>query len=869
MKNAEKPRLLFYFIMCLFFVTTQNLQSSAQSKKPNIIFILSDDIGYKVLSVNGSQSYNTPNLDSMAQQGMNFTECHATPLCSPSRVMLLTGKYNFRNYTAWGIMDTGQKTIANMLKDAGYTTGCFGKWQLDGGDASITKFGFDSYCVWNPFDTANYYGYRYKNPVLYTHKSFISDSLTQNKYGEDIVVDSLLNFIQNNRSKPFFIYYPMLLAHPPFQPTPDDTAFASWNFPKKSDTSFYTSMIEYMDKKIGDVINKLKQLGLSKNTIIIFTGDNGTPAEITEQTIDGDDIGGKDSTTEAGTHVPLIIDCPKIIKPGSVNNDLIGFTDFLPTLAHAAGIPVPANYGTLDGVDFYPRLKGNPGTPRDWLFYDFDPHPGIDSLKRWAQTKEYKLYDTSLFNSNRPFYDIITDPNELDSIPHNMLTSDEISIKQKLLQVINSYIKQGTPILSKADIVNISDSSVTLEDSILINGGSTIKNNGIVWSQNPGPVYPSSAHASDTTFIGPFQSTGKGLKVNTVYYVKAFAKNIAGVSYSNEIKFRTLFHSPLALAATSVNNTGFIAHWHSISVATRYKLYVSTKPNFVNIKPGLINQQFNHGIILPAGWALTGSIGENDTIHNAESPTIQFKTPGAQLIAKQLGGPATELKFWIKGLSTDTLSYFLVEGFNGKNWVPIKIVQPISRDGITRTFDSSSGIPLPPNIIQFRFTYYKSKGTLAFDDLYIKYNTITNAFVNGYSGLTVNDTSSLVTGLKAGTTYYYRVKAFNSYNNSDNSNTIAATTCASPDCNQNAIANEIGNNIKVFPNPSSKDFTLVVSKTNSQVEIDVTDVNGKTVYQTKDFNNHNFVFGKNFAPGIYFVRVIQDGNSKTLKLVKQ
>ncbi len=139
-------------------------------RKPNIILIVADDIGYEIPTYTGGQSYQTPAIDNLAKTGIQFTQCHVCPNCSPTRVELLTGKYNFRNYTGWGNMDTGQKTIANMLQDAGYKTCVAGKWQLGGGDASVRAFGFEKYRVFQPFYTDNEAHenlHRYKNPRLY------------------------------------------------------------------------------------------------------------------------------------------------------------------------------------------------------------------------------------------------------------------------------------------------------------------------------------------------------------------------------------------------------------------------------------------------------------------------------------------------------------------------------------------------------------------------------------------------------------------------------------------------------------------------------------------------------------------------------
>jgi arylsulfatase A-like enzyme len=418
------------------------MHTQAQVKKPNIIFILGDDVGYKSLTCNGGNLYSTPLIDAMAKQGMLFTQCHATPLCSPSRQMLMTGKYNFRNYYKWGFMDATEKTFGNMMRDAGYKTGFFGKEQLSGDGSVLNSWGFDTYCAYNV--TVNIpAGPKYKNPHLYTHGAFFPDSATLNEYGPDIISDSVLSFIKQNRSNPFFIYYPMLFVHTPFSPTPDDPEFAGWNPDNPSDTAFFGSMMHYMDKKVGDVIKKLKSLGLDKNTIVFFSGDNGTPHEVGDY---GDDdsliLGGKESTTEAGTHVPLIAWWPGTIAAGTVNNDLIDFSDFLPTFAGIANISVPTDYGPLDGVSFAPRLTGQSGTPRNWIFYHYDYNPGISPLYRWAQTDTYKLYDTSAGKRLR-FFNIVKDVDEKHRIDDTALTPKEVKIKQMLLNVINSYVARG------------------------------------------------------------------------------------------------------------------------------------------------------------------------------------------------------------------------------------------------------------------------------------------------------------------------------------------------------------------------------------------------------------------------------------------
>lgn len=430
----------FVAIIIIAFVSNSFISCKKGYEKPvkipdtsnnlNVIFILGDDVGYEVPTCDGGQSYSTPNIDFMAANGVLFTQAHAAPLCSPSRFMLLTGKYNFRNYTNWGNMDLGQKTIGNMFADAGYKTAVYGKWQLGGGAISIHTFGFQQYCVWDPLSTDK--GSRYKDPDIYENGNFVQSSLTKNKYGEDIFTDSVLNFIQKNASKPFFIYYPMVLTHAPFCPTPDDPEFAGWNADHdNSNPKFFPSMTKYMDKKIGMILDKLKSLGLDKNTIVVYAGDNGTSMQIKSKFKDTVVTGGKTQTNEFGTHVPLIIYSASSTMHGAVVNDLIDFTDFLPTLAGLIDIKKPNDYGPLDGVSFSPRVYGEAGTPRNWIFYYYDPFPGSSTPVRWVQDTNYKLYD------NPPdFYNIRTDVKERFPLEINSLTDYEKDIRATFLQVL-------------------------------------------------------------------------------------------------------------------------------------------------------------------------------------------------------------------------------------------------------------------------------------------------------------------------------------------------------------------------------------------------------------------------------------------------
>jgi len=431
------------FCLCVLILSSCQKETAGSildlnRKKPNIILILGDDIGYEIPNYTGGQSYSTPSINALAASGVQFSRCHVCPNCSPSRVELLTGKYGFRNYAGWGSLDPSQKTFANMLHNAGYKTCVAGKWQLGGGDASIHGFGFDKYRVFEPFDVADETEInmrRYKNPSLYENGDYLPDSYTNGKYADDLFTDYIFNFIDSNLSSPFFVYFSLSLCHKPFSPTPDDAAFATWDpLVNKSDASFYPSMVKYMDKKVKQVVDKINAVHLTNKTIIIFLGDNGTPQEISSEYNDQTVEGGKNTSTIYGTHVPLILSWPGTIPAKQVSGGLIDGTDFLPTLADAAGIKRPTNYGTLDGISFYPLWFGETKRLRDWIYCYWQPENKENaSFRVWTQDENYKLYDSTY---NRYFFNISTDPLELNRIPGRDLTDAERARKRTFDSVL-------------------------------------------------------------------------------------------------------------------------------------------------------------------------------------------------------------------------------------------------------------------------------------------------------------------------------------------------------------------------------------------------------------------------------------------------
>lgn len=411
-------------------------ENAAANGKPNIILILADDVGYGIPTVNGGGSFETPNIDRMASLGMRFTNCFASPLCSPSRTVFMTGKYNFRNYTSWGSLSMSEPMLSNVLQDAGYATYTAGKWEYDGGDASIKGHGFDGYSVWNAFKSDN--GSHYKDPRIYENGGYLPDNIIKGAYGDDIFTSRVLSFIKANRDNNFFVYFPITLCHYPYSPTPDDPEFATWNNNTDTpDTAYFPSMVKYMDKKIGQLMDSLRAWKLFNNTIVMFSGDNGTPNGIWFTQDGVFQEGSKASTTNLGTKVPLIVTWPAGMTGGGgqVNTNLVDFTDFLPTVAEAAQTTIPASYGTTDGLSFLKQLQGQPTPVRSWVFNHYQPltdQPNGTTIRRWINNATYKLYD-----STGKFYNIALDPQEKKPLKKSAMTAEEKALKRQFQQVMN------------------------------------------------------------------------------------------------------------------------------------------------------------------------------------------------------------------------------------------------------------------------------------------------------------------------------------------------------------------------------------------------------------------------------------------------
>ncbi len=360
--------------------------------------MMADDLGAAELGCYGHPQHETPHLDRLAAEGMRFRTCYAAPICSPSRVMIMTGRYGFT--TGWynfigrayspsadsPLYDIGsaQLTFADMLKPRGYATALAGKWQLSGQLPTLVHdCGFDEYRMW-AYDHNLPMGVKHtgrrenaRRTARFWHPSIMHNGeympTAADDYGPDLLVEFIVDFMERHRDQPFCVYYPMLLTHKPWEETPVP------GHPDRRALSGLKSNVEYLDHVIGQLVAALEKLGLREQTVVIFTGDNGTAGA------------GKGQATEAGARVPLIVSCPGTVQGGVVSDALADLSDVLPTVVEMAGATIPRNHH-VDGRSMAPVLTGAAAEHRDWIF-SFLGDRRILRDKRWLLDGGGTFYD--------------------------------------------------------------------------------------------------------------------------------------------------------------------------------------------------------------------------------------------------------------------------------------------------------------------------------------------------------------------------------------------------------------------------------------------------------------------------------------------
>lgn len=422
---------LFLFLSCM---------EKEEERQPNIILIMADDMGAEALASYGNKVNQTPNLDALAAKGILFEQCISQPLCTPSRVKIMTGLHNYRNYEYFGHLSDDQYTFGNLLKENGYVTCIAGKWQLNGlaykkeiknwdDPTRPNQFGFDEYCLWQ-LTRARAEGERFANPLIEQN----GDTLPRDpdQYGPDIFADFLLDFIDKNQKQAFFVYYPMVLVHDPFVPTPDSEEWDTTPDRYEQDTAYFKDMVAYTDKIVGKIVSKLQALDIEEETILIFTGDNGTHPRIYSPTDRGRVRGAKGNTITTGTHVPLIISWPEQIKSPFQYEGLIEFSDFFATFADLLEVEVKS-----DGKSFLSVLREGKMAPiRETAFVHYDPRwsENVNHYRnQFVQTKQYKLYQDGRF------LDMAADVLETIPLTSDSLSEGEQEIRATLQQELARY----------------------------------------------------------------------------------------------------------------------------------------------------------------------------------------------------------------------------------------------------------------------------------------------------------------------------------------------------------------------------------------------------------------------------------------------
>lgn len=406
--------------------------ATVAAERPNIIFIMVDDVGRDWVSCYGAK-HQTPNIDRLAEQGVRYDTAWGTPDGTPSRVTLLTGQYPFRH--GWtqhydvprrgggGLSWAKFTTFARFLRDAGYSTVIGGKWQINNlrnQPEALKHHGFDEHCVWPGAEA----GHPETEERFWNGHLITNGQRSTAKYGPDTINAFLIDFVKRQKRKPFLVYYPMLLTHEPHTATPLNHAS-----PPESKKALYAGNVTYMDRLVGKLIQAVDDAGLRKNTIIVFTGDNGSalPGVLNNDPYPK----GKGQKTDSGVHVPFVVRAPFLTDGGRVSRDLIDFTDLYPTFLELAKATPPDGL-KLDGKSFVPSLRGNedPFEKRSWIY---------SQLGEFRMVRDWH----HILDSEGNFHDLNKDPRqEREVSPLDKIAPGR---RQRLQMILDRFPKNTTP----------------------------------------------------------------------------------------------------------------------------------------------------------------------------------------------------------------------------------------------------------------------------------------------------------------------------------------------------------------------------------------------------------------------------------------
>lgn len=487
----QRCLLTMFACSCAFNLSLSSALGSGNPSRPNIVFILADDLGYGELGCYGQKKIRTPNIDQLASEGMKFSQHYTgAPVCAPARCTLLTGQ-NLAHAEIRGNRDSGNGrifpgqlpitdnivTIAETLKQAGYTTGAFGKWGLGPSNTSGSpmKQGFDRYFGYNcqrnahsffpTFLDSNEREQRINKGLIYGHQrkpegKVVADDYRLENYAPDVILAEALKFVDKNKKKPFFLYLPFVEPHVSMHPPQEwiDRYPEEWDeekgayrgqngyLPHPRPRAAYAAMISDLDEHVGTVMAKLDQHGIADNTLIVFTSDNGTThgGRDPKFHIGGVDAeffnstaglkGWKGSVDEGGIRVPCVVKWPGQVAAGSNCDVPSYFPDWFPTLAAIAEAELPAGQH-LDGANLLDALKGQPTVVRDNLMiWDFHGYGGLLAIRdgKWKAVRRNLLRKPSAWE----LYDLDADVSET-----NNLAADHSEIVERLEA---AYLKTRT-----------------------------------------------------------------------------------------------------------------------------------------------------------------------------------------------------------------------------------------------------------------------------------------------------------------------------------------------------------------------------------------------------------------------------------------
>ena len=419
-------------------LSNKTLSARIGRKRPNVIYILADDLGYKELGCYGQKKIRTPNLDKLAAEGMRFDQ-HYTgqAVCAPARCSLLTGKHmghaSVRDNRSIGdyqvAMPDEEVTVAEVFRQAGYKTGAMGKWGL-GGPGTPDQQGFDLFYG----NLGQVQAHWYYPPHMWRNEEQIffegNSNYSGTHYSHDYMAEEALQFITDNKDNPFFLYVPFIIPHVSLQ-VPQDSLdeylplgwpetpiaqdhYSACDKPKAT----YAAMITRMDRDIGRIMTLLKKYGIDDNTIVIFGSDNGTTYCCGVDYDFFDSVGPlrglKGSLYEGGIREPMIARWPGRIKPGSTSDHITAFWDFLPTCCDLIGAKVPDD---IDGISFLPTLLGKPGQQQqhDYLYWEFKGY-GAQQAVRMGKWKGYRKDVDTANPTPLELYDLDTDVGETTNV---------------------------------------------------------------------------------------------------------------------------------------------------------------------------------------------------------------------------------------------------------------------------------------------------------------------------------------------------------------------------------------------------------------------------------------------------------------------